>query len=269
MSQLSINRATDWSQGFLRREWRLALPISLAFVGLPAAVLELVAPNGPPPAPGDPPVFGAWMLVVLPAALVTLLGAAAISALALVPGISVAEALRAGARRLGVLLLASIVGGLALGVAATLAAVLLGMLGAVSGAGRGGLLVLTVAAVGAIALLGGVRLALLTPVVMARPLGAIAALRESWRLTRGHFWLLAAILLMLMLAVLLVSAATQSVAGVAGVLLGRLAGAPAVELVVRALAGALVNALVSMTFCVFMVALYRELAATATPSDGH
>ena len=262
MSQLSINRATASAQAFLKAEWRLALPIALALVGLPAVVLELATPL--PTNPNVLPVPDARMLLVIPAIVATMVGAGAVTALALVPGISVAEALRAGARRSGVLFAAWLLAVAGVAAATVLVAVVASLAGVAGGMARPGLLALAMIVIGAAALVVGVRLALLTPVVMDRAVGPIEALKQSWRLTRGAFWRMAAVLALLLLVVLLFSAAVQAAMGVVGLLLARLAGLKALGLILPVLAAALVNALVSMVFWVFLTALYRELSPVSS-----
>lgn len=258
MSQLSINRATAWTQAFLKAEWRLALPVALALVGLPAVVLELVAPL--PASPEAMPALNAGMLLAIPVVVATMVGAGAVTALALVPGISVGEAIRAGARRCGVLFAAWLLSLLGLVALVVVAAILASLAGMAGGAGQPAVLTLALLLIGVTALLVGVRLALLTPVVMDRAVGPVEALKESWRLTRGTFWRIAAVLALLLLAVLLFSAAVQGAMGVIGLLLARLAGLKTLGMILPLLAAALVNAIVSMVFWVFLAGLYRELS---------
>ncbi len=258
MSQLSINRVTARTQVFLKAEWRLALPVALALVGLPAVVLELVAPL--PASPEAMPAFDPRMLLAIPVVLATMVGAGAVTALALVPGISVAEAIRAGARRCGVLFAAWLLSLFALALLVVLVAIVASLAGMAGGARQPAVLTLAMIVIGVTALLAGVRLALLTPVVMDRAIGPVDALKQSWRLTRGVFWRIAAVLALLLLAVLLFSAAVQGAVGVVGLLLTRLAGLKALGTILPLLAAALVNALVSMVFWVFLAGLYREVS---------
>ncbi|HKX35088.1 MAG TPA: hypothetical protein VJM79_00270, partial [Rhizorhapis sp.] len=110
MAQLSIGAAWEETLAFVKREGTLLFPVALVFLALPAVVLQLLAPKElrtagmveeASNAPQLPPGFLLAMLVVL---LVSMLGILAINALALRPGISVAEALQLAIRRMPVLI---------------------------------------------------------------------------------------------------------------------------------------------------------------------
>ena len=91
MATLSVAAAWDETVAFVRREGRLLFPVSFMLIALPAALAEALSPAG---AAGEPPAPGPWLLIFPVALLLSAIGNLAISALALRPGASVAEALR-------------------------------------------------------------------------------------------------------------------------------------------------------------------------------
>src|SRR4051812_25455071 len=119
---LSVGTAWDETAAIARRRaWPL---FALAFFlhSLPAAILRLIVPvTGPVTGPGRLPPAGPWLLLAPVVALLSLVGALAISRLALRPGEGAGAALAAGLRRFPPLLGAALLVGLAGTVAAIVA----------------------------------------------------------------------------------------------------------------------------------------------------
>src|SRR5580765_4017813 len=119
--RLSVSTAWDETAALAKRKaWRLFL-IAFSLLSLPAAILRLIAPVT---APGHLPEAGSWLLLVPIVTVASLIGAVAISRLALRPGEGAAAALAAGLRRCAPLLGAALLVGFA-GAALTIAAILL------------------------------------------------------------------------------------------------------------------------------------------------
>ncbi|PTQ07348.1 hypothetical protein CLG96_17500 [Sphingomonas oleivorans] len=253
----------QWSQAFAKREWRLVLPVALAFIGLPAMVFQLSMP-AEAMQPGAAMAFRPWMLWILPVMLINIIGGLAISAMALIPNISVAEALRIAAARLWVVLAATLLAGFVAIVAISLASLLAAFLALIFGAAPTALSPLVT-----LLMFGGlsyivVRLVLLTPLVVDRPLGPLAALRESFMLAKGHFWRLLGMLLLMMIVAILLLFAVQSVTGLIAFLLGRGLGAGQLGMAIVALSSALLNAVISAAFYIILAAVYRQLAGSSS-----
>ena len=266
---LSISDATTSAQGFLRREWRLTLPVALALMAIPAVCVELLAPDATPVPAGD--VQAAYaslaaaaqmrLLIAIPALLCVMLGGLAISSLALVPGISVGEALRVGARRLPKLLGAALLaGGMAVVAGAVAALVLFAITGVPSQSAPAqtstGITVMILAMMAVMA-----RFCLITPIVADTGAGPIAAVRRSWALSKGNFWRLLALLSIMLMAMLVVTFAIQSAIGVVILLLGRATGFTGLADGLVAIVGACISAGVNMLLWILLTAVYRQLAS--------
>lgn len=260
--RLSISDATAWAQSFLRAELRLTLPVALALMGLPAIALELLVP--PPQTPAD---MGRTLLFALPAAIPVFAGWLTITALALVPGISVAEALKLAGRRLVTLIGAMLLAGLGIGLLTIGLAMVLALVGIFAAVSRGNLTAMMMAGSGLIWLFASARLCLLAAVLADRPVDPVTALRRSWALTAGHAGRLAALLLIVLATSLLLSIAVQSVSGVLAWALGQAIGITGLMEAVVAIAGALLSATVNMLLAVLLAAIYRQLEG-AGPSRG-
>lgn len=270
-ARLSISDATAWTQALLAREWRLTLPVALALIGLPALVVGQFVPDIPamPPAGDVTAAYNASLqalrtvaLFGLPVIVFMLLGLLAVSILAATPGVSVAEALKLAVRRfaslLGAVLLAAAI---AFAASTTAGALLTAMIA------RGGRLAppqfaLIVTAM--ILVMGAVatRFCLLTAVIGAEGGGPIAALRRSWLLSRGHFWRLYALLVVLATAMMLIPAIVQIVLGVLIVGIGRLIGQASLALELLQVVLASVNSAILMAAAVLIVAVYRQIEAS-------
>ena len=77
MKQLSVERAFQWAQAIAAREWRLLLPVTLAFFALPGLLVDVFMPDAMqaimPAARVDQAVQGRAMLALMAAAAVNAL----------------------------------------------------------------------------------------------------------------------------------------------------------------------------------------------------
>jgi len=258
VKRLSVEAAFQWMQRFVAREWALLLPVALAFFALPGLVIDLAFPNAmqlllpgtPPGTPGQ----GTAMAAMLAAVAVYALGSLAVTALALVPGISVQEAIARAVRRwpslVGAALLVSAGVLLVMTVCALLLAHALPPLTLQQ-------LLLAVVVVGGAVL--WVRLAVMGPVLVERFLPPVRALRVTWEATRGAFWRLLGAMALYLLGGAIVTTALSSALGVVVVLAAKLAGAPTVGQVVSAILFRVIAAAVSTGFQLLVAGLYRQL----------
>jgi len=248
---LSVGTAWDETAAFARRQaWRL-FPIAFFLHALPAAMLRLAAPVT---APGHVPESGLWLLFVPVVAIVGLIGALAISRLALRSGESIGAAFAVGLRRLVPLLGAALLVGLS-GAALAVAAILLAR--AIAAPMLSAILLL---ALFALLVFFWIRLMLLTPAAAVEPIGPVALIRRSWALTAGNVWLLLGFLLIVAILSLVVLIAAGAVGGIA---IRLAAGQPqpgTLALVLVLLVSAVLQALVSGLFTAFVARLYAQLA---------
>ena len=252
---LSISDATAWTGRFLRREWRLIAPVAFTFFALPPLLLQIAVPNWQQIA-GDSERMGQWVPWMVPVTLIGLVGGLATSALALVPAISVGEAIGLAARRLWVVLAALLV---------VMAALLIGLVvlsfvfalttrSAETLTGIG-VLASILAMVGAFA-----RLLPLLPVAIDRTGGAFDTLRDAWTLTKGRFWHLFGASTLLFLAAALATLAARQTIGVVALLIGRALGFEAVAVLLGSILLAGIASAVSAAGYVLVAGLYRQLA---------
>ncbi len=251
--KLSISAAWDETASFARREARLLFPIAFLLLSLPAAIVRAIAPVA---GAGDLPRAGLW-LASLPILLcVSLIGALAISALALGHAAGAGAAFRLAAGRFVALLGAAVVvalGGALLAVAVFLLA---GLIAATASAYAA----LPVLAVLPVYLFFWVRLMLMTPAACAEAIGPIALIRRSWQLTRGHFWRLLGFVLTVTIVSLVVLA---SVGAIGGILITLAAGRPEPgnsAMLLILIGAALIQAGISGLFTVFVARIYAQLA---------
>jgi hypothetical protein len=236
---MNLSAAWDETAAFARREARLLFPLAFLCLALPAAIVQAAAPVT---ALGAAPRPGLW-LAALPVLLcASLIGALAISALAL--GRAPRAAFGVAMRRFPALLGAAV-------------PVLLG----------GSLLMLS-AALSVYALLAAlplmlffwVRLILLTPAAAAGKGGPIALIRRSWALTGGHFWPLLGFVLLAIVVSLVVLIAAGAIGGLLVTLvLGRPEPGSAAMLLTL-LGAALLQAVIGGLFTAFVARLYAQLA---------
>ena len=251
--KLSVSTAWDETASFARREARLLFPIAFLLLSLPAAIVRAIAPAA---GAGDLPRAGLW-LATLPILLcVSLIGALAISALALGHAAGAGAAFRLAAGRFAALLGAAVLvvlGGALVAVPVFLLAGLIGSHGPAYAA-------LPVLAMLPVYLFFWVRLMLMTPAACAEAIGPIALIRRSWNLTSGHFWPLLGFVLLVTIVSLVVLAALGAIGGI---LIMLAAGRPEpgnVAMLLILIGAALVQAVISGLFTAFVARIYAQLA---------
>jgi hypothetical protein len=255
---LSISTAWDETAAFARRAARLWFPIAFVLLSLPAAIVRAIAPAA---GPGGLPRAGLWLLGVPVLFVASLVGALAISHLALHPGASGGGALRAGRKRFVPLLCAALLVGL--GGALLTLPLLLFISGMAAYAGDSPI----VAWLGLLALIWllivlffWVRLMLLTPAASAEPIGSIALILRSWDLTRGHFWRLLGFVLTVTIVSLVVLAAIGAIGGILVTLAAGRSEPGNGAMLLILLGSALLQALISGLFTIFVARIYAQLA---------
>lgn len=254
---LSVSAAWDETAATARRAgWRV-FGLAFLFLSLPSALLRIASPLAGAAAPP-----GLWLLFLPLLIAFSLLGALAITHVALDSELHPGEALRRGIRRLPPLF------GAALLVAAALLLLGLPLLvllsGAIHYAGEDAMLAawfgLLFAAWLLPTLFFWVRLLLMTPVAAVEPLGPYALLRRSWRLTRGHFWRLLGFVLAVAIVSLVVLAAGLALAGLLVTLTAERPEPGSLPLALILLFLALVQAVISGLFTIFVARLYAQQA---------
>jgi len=250
---MSLSIGTAWTEtaAIAKREARRLFPIAFLLLSLPAALLQLIAPVT---APGRLPEGGLWLSFVPVVLIAGLIGALAISRLALCAGegagAAFAHALRRFVPLLGALLLVGLPGAML-----AMAAVLLTSVAANPVFSMLAQLVLLI-----LLLFVWIRLMLLTPAAALEPIGPAQLLARSWRLSAGNFWRLFAVLLAVAVLSILALMAAGAVGGIA---VGLAAGQPQPSTLVTVLVllvSALLQGAISGLFTAFIARLYAQLA---------
>jgi len=267
VKSLSIEDTFQWTQRFAAREWKLLLPVAFAFIALPQLAFSLLVPQEITAAfgKGDPQLVmqllekAPWVMPsALATQLVVLAGALCITALALVPRISVREAIILGLQRLVVLIAAILLLFAAAMLVLLLAATLLQFL-PLNPAGGKALLVLL--------MFGGslflwIRLLVLGAVIVGTRAGPIAAIRLAWELSAGAFWRLLGCALIYAIGAQIVVLASTFALGAIFVLACSAMGLPSLGPVLSLTYAALASAAFWGGFHLLAVALYRQLGGS-------
>ncbi len=256
MARVSLGRVWDETWAFLRAESALLFPLAAATIGAAMLLLMVVMPE-----PVDERLpRGPWMLWLLPFYGLSLLGVLATTALALRPGISVRESLGVALRRLPVS--AAIV--LLLAAISMLAGVPVALVGAVEVSQSGAVGAATALAnfiVLVVLLWLSVRLLLVWPMVADRVVSPLAAVRESFALTRGHGARLLGLVLLAVVAAVLIGAALLFAGGAVLMVIGKALGGERLGSLLVALLLAAIVAVAATIWAVFLAFLYRQLVA--------
>jgi hypothetical protein len=257
MAALSATTAWNETMAFFRREAGLIMPIALLLLAVPSAALQLVVPT--PPA-GQAPGLGLWVILLPLVVIASIIGTVAISFLALRPGTSVGEGLQVGIRRFLPLLGASIL----IGIAAFILMIPLALLfiGDVSAGGAvdPGRLSLFVLAFLVISLFFWVRLMLMTPVAAIEGLGPIALIRRSWSLTRGHFWKLLGLFLIVSIIGFIILFVVTTIIGLLVLALAGPMEPGSTSFIVMTILSSLLSAVFSAILITLLSRIYAQLS---------
>ena len=267
MKSLSIEDVFQWTQRFVAREWKLLLPVAFAFMAVPQLAFNLLLPAAISDsfAKGDPQLVmqllakAPW---VIPSAVgvqvMALAGALCIAALALVPRISVREAIALGLKRLFVLVVAMLLLSLAVALSVILISALLQML-RLNPSGQKTLLV---GVIFGVSLVIWMRLITLAAVIVISRAGPIAAIRLAWELSAGAFWRILACILVYTVGAQVVVLASTFALGAVFVLTCSAMGAPALGPVLSVTHASLAGAAFWAGFHVLAASLYRQLGGS-------
>jgi len=260
--KLSIGKAWEETSAFLGREARLVAPVALAMFALPTVLAEWAYPGGN--ATGG----AGWLMILV--LLAVLIGQ--MTVVLLVNGWrgSIGEALGKAARRIPVLILALIIVFLPIAIVATLViGVTLVSAGitdpaAVTPAALAkmpGFLWLMLVLIILFFFLG-VRLFPVSAIAASEAVGPIALIKRSWQLTRGVFWRVLVLVVLLGLVGLILSSAVTLVVGSVATLAAGDPKAFNTSALIVALASGLIGALVSTVSAAMAGRVYAQLAAS-------
>ncbi|MEO5578862.1 MAG: hypothetical protein ABIR25_07430 [Sphingomicrobium sp.] len=266
--KLSIGTAWEETSAFLGKEARLVAPVALATFALPTVLADWAYPAG------NAGSGAGWLLLVV--LLVVLVGQMTMILLANGWRGSIGEAMGKAARRLPLLIGALLIVFLPIALVATIA---LG--GALVGAGITDPAAVTPAALAKVPgaawivflvlillIVVGVRMFPASAIAASEDVGPLALLKRSLRLTRGVFWrLLVLVVLLGLVGVILDSAVTMVVGSLATLAAGEPKAFNTSALIV-ALAGGLVGAVVSTVSAIMAGRVYDQLARPEASVSG-
>jgi hypothetical protein len=270
VSRLSIEHAFVAVQQMVAREWRLLVPVALTFFTLPPLLYDLLisadeqnrvmaALRAQDLGPVSHVITGKMLPLGLLIVVCSMLGSLAITALALLPRISVGEAIARAGRRLWVELVAVL---MLFGVL-TLLLLLCGMAVMMSGASAAGAQSLLVGLIFGISIYAGVRLSLRHGVLITQPVGPVATIRESWVLSSGSFWRLLLALALYLVGSMVVLLALNTAIGAMLLLGARLAGSPELGIVLTQVLGRTLAGLVGGGIALLNAAFFAQLSAAS------
>ena len=264
---VSIGKAWEETSAFLGREARLVAPVALATFALPAILADWAFPKGASGA-------AAWLMLVVLAAV--LIGQMTVVLLVNDWRGSIGEAMGKAARRLPVLLAGMII---VFFPAILIATVAVGV--SLVGAGITDPASVTPQALAklpgflwALLLLSllfivlAVRMFPISAVAASEPVGPIGLIKRSWSMTRGNFWRLFALVLLLGIAALVLDGAVTMVVGSIATLAAGEPKAFNTSALMVALVSGLIGALVSTVSAAMVGRVYAQVAGepgTATP----
>jgi hypothetical protein len=268
VTNLSISRAWDETREIFRRDGGLFVAVALALIVLPEVVVGIIAPD-----PGTQP-SGTVQLLRLIAGLIALIGQLAIIRLALGPSTTVGNAISHGARRfpaaLGAIVLLIIAMMLITIPVVLILAPLLGVdltRSANLAAEQRGPLGVLVLIVLVVILAISVRFTLLSPVASGERIGPIAVLKRTWELTKGHYWRLLGLILLLLVAALFL----LIVAGMIGGLLAKMISpdvAPfSIGALILALFAGLAQGAFSLMASLMLARVYAQVGGKPEPVE--
>ena len=259
MARVSIGKAWDESVAFLKRESGLAVPVALAFGGLPGVVLSYLMPGPDMTSATTPaqmieavrPYAGSIAASFAINLLISLFGVLTITALVLRAGVSVKEAMNTA---FGRFLPAVVV--LIVLMAILLTPAIMLMAGGLAGAALAVFIALP------LAIVLSVKLSLANSAIVAERAGAGEALKRSWALTRGSALRIFGFVMVCVLVFAITSLAVTAIVGIvdAVTLRGAEAGRPGL---LSRLAEALLGAAFTLVVTVMSARIYAQLTGGA------
>lgn len=255
---LPVSQLWDETMAFVRRESALLVPLALGTLALGQAVMELAAAGAD--AKHSAVLMGAIGMLGMAAVLI---GQLAIQALALIPNLSVADALRTGLRRLPrIILLALIMALFLLLLALPLAGWLVsqGIDPSQPGTKLPPGAALYVMGLLAVVTWIGVKLYLVAPIIVARDAPLAEAVRESFSRMRGNSAVIFGVSMLFLLVGFVLQAATEVVIGSVFGLISRMAGTAHLDTVMVALGVGMASAAVGLVTSAFGARVYKHLA---------
>lgn len=263
MTAFSLGTVWEDTIAFLRREGGLLIPVALAIYGPAQVMLDLGLGAAMPTRGVAEKALSLQALLVLPGALLLLLGNLAVTLIVLVPGISVGEALARAAKRLpaalGAMLLLFVAAA-----AVALVIIIAATIGAMtfradprSPAMAGQLFVLLMIPVGVL----WIRLLLLPAVLAYEPVGPADGIRRAWALGRGNLLRFIGVWFVVLFLSIVVAMLEMFVIGSIAELLRLALGNGELPTLFQTLANATVQSLLSMAFAVFLAVIYGRLSA--------
>ncbi len=258
--RLPVSEIWEDTLAFVKAEWGLLAPLSLALLGLSNAASEIAGNAMGPDGPANGPGWAVLLFVV--SIFVSQFGQLAIIALALTPGMSVGEALGVAARRLPKLIAITLL----LAVIFIVAAIPLAAILVANGIDMGtpaNRLPFSVA-LGVFAFMGVlawlfVRLLPMNALLVDADPPIAATIKQTFAMTRGHATILLGLSALYLLISLITAGAATFVVGSAFGLLGQWAGAGWAGPLMGALAGGMVAAALGAVSNVFLTRVYRKL----------
>ena len=263
MSRLSLSRAWDESKEILARDGGLLTAVALALLVLPEIVVGVISP------PSVMSQSATGRLIAIVAAFVGVIGQLAIVRLALGPSTTVGQAIAHGARRFPATLGALAILIIAMAIVVVPLLVALMMTGTIAMPVEGqappqsfatALLFIVIAA-----LFLAVKLIMTVPVASAEHVGPLTILKRSWGLTKGHYWPLFAVELLLLVAALALLLSAQFVGGGIAAALGRIEPFSVSALVLSLFMGA-AQAAFTVLASVMLARIYVQLRGEAEAS---
>lgn len=258
---MDLNPAFDDSMAFIRREYRLILPVAVGTMGLAVLLLGLVIP--PISADGQLPP-GLWLWWLIPVGFMTGIGTLALSALRLFPGLSVGEALRCGLRHIIPLLLVLFANLILLIFALSALGVALML---TLGSGPEAAVIEAMVFGMPLTIYLGARLSLASSALVARhpQESSIKAIKRGIAMTKGHSWRIALIMMAGFFVYLFMLFTLTAVFGSMFMLLGKLIGDPAFG---ETLTRLLITFYVSVFFASFTILLASIYQRLSTRNNG-
>ncbi|HEY0014237.1 MAG TPA: hypothetical protein VGB79_15445 [Allosphingosinicella sp.] len=258
-----MNDAWNDTAAFVKREWRLLLPIALLLNALPMAFAMAVLPQWSPERMPEP---GLWLLAVPLAALVGIVGNVAISWLAMSPGRTVGEGLRRAFSRFLPLFAVYLIVGAGIFILFVIVAVVaaLSIPGLVPQAPNtralGGFAAILLVVMVPVLLYVSVRLMLAAPVAAAEEGGPIAIMKRSFALTRPVFWTLLGFLILITVLAWVIQTVAAMIIGIPILLLAGRPEESGISEVLILLIGSAVSSVLTVYITTMVARIYLRLS---------